>query len=81
MKKAKKEVDINMIRKEYEPDVVLTTWRKLLQALPLMNEAELKAALRQEVNSANSRGDMVDRLRVRYVNARKKRLLKELQEA
>jgi len=67
------------IREQYAPLVVLANWRELLQALPNMNEEELKAALATEVgrHKPERRGDFIKRLYTRYNRLRAERELAE----
>lgn len=67
------------IRKQYTPEVVLTNWRDLLQALPNMNEAELEAALKTEVArpKEDRRADFIKRIYTRYNRLRAERELAE----
>jgi len=67
------------IREQYKADVVLATWRDLLESIPYMNEAELLAALEQETSKpkAERRVDIVERIHRRYSRMRQDRELQE----
>jgi len=66
-----------MTKKSYPPDRVLADWRELIQALPHMDEQELKAALDHESSGAR-RKDFITRLHRRYNKLRGERELEEL---
>lgn len=63
-------------KKVYQPEEVLANWRELLEALPHMDESELKAALDKEVGGER-RGDFIKRLHRRYNKLRSERELEE----
>lgn len=67
-------------RKAYSPDEVLAGWREMRQAIPYMNETELKKALDEEMAKPDEdrRGDIVLHLHRRYSKLRQKRELAEL---
>lgn len=62
---------------KYTPAAVLENWRALLEALPNMNEEELKSALNEEV-SGERRKDFITRLHRRYNKLRSERELEEM---
>lgn len=63
-------------RERYSPKRVLANWRELMEALPHMNEKELKAALEEEV-SGERRKDFMMRIHRRYNKLRSERELEE----
>jgi hypothetical protein len=63
-------------REKFKADVVLANWRGMLEALPHMNEKELRAALDKEVGGER-RGDFIKRLHRRYNKLRSERELEE----
>lgn len=68
------------IRARYKPDIVLANWREVIDALPHMNETELKAALDKEMAKpeAERRNDVLGRLHRRYTKVRQEREKQEL---
>lgn len=66
-----------MPKGNFPPEKVLKDWRELIQAIPLMDEEELKAALNVEV-SGERRKDFIIRLHRRYNKLRSERELEEL---
>ncbi len=68
------------VRKRYKPKQVLETWRELLRSISKMNEAELKAALDDEMakHEADRRKDVVVRLHRRYNKVKSQRERKEM---
>lgn len=68
------------IREKYKPDEVLAGWREMRQALPYMNEAELKKALDEELKRPENerRSDIILHLHRRFSKVRQKRELSEL---
>lgn len=68
------------MRGKYSPTEVLGTWRELMEALPTMNETELKAALDKELSKPNEeqRADIILRLHRRYSKLRQDRELHEM---
>lgn len=65
------------VRKQYKPEVVLSTHRDLMQAIVNMTEDELLAALKEEASRADKRPDMIERLHRKYSRIRKERELQE----
>lgn len=65
-----------MAKKDYTPRKVLENWREMLEALPHMDEKELKAALDAEV-TGERRKDFITRLHRRYNKLRSERELEE----
>jgi len=63
-------------RKKFAPEKVLEDWREMIQAVPHMNEGELKAAIEAEVSGAR-RKDFIIRLHRRYNKLRGERELEE----
>lgn len=67
------------IRPNYEPEKILSEgWRAILEALPYMTEAELKAAIDKESTSDERRIDVIVRLHRRYSRVRQEREIQEL---
>jgi len=66
-----------MAKGKYTPEKVLENWRELLEALPHMDEDELKAALDAEVSGAR-RKDFIVRLHRKYNKLRSERELEEM---
>lgn len=64
-------------RPKFAPDVVLTNWRKLMAALPKMNERELKKALDSELDGAK-RKDFINRLHRKYTKLKREREMQEM---
>lgn len=64
-------------RKKYTPEKVLENWRELLEALPHMNEEELRVAVEAEASGAR-RKDFIIRLHRRYNKLRSERELEEI---
>jgi transposase-like protein len=58
------------VRASYAPEVVMTDFRTLMQAMPHMNEDELRAALVLEVSRPKSdrRNNLIELLHRRIVN-------------
>lgn len=68
------------VRREYRPRRVLNTWREVMQALPHMNEKELRAAINveKEKPSEEQRKDILLRLHRRYCVVRQDREMEEI---
>lgn len=67
------------VREKFAPDVVLEGWREMRQALPYMNEAELKKALDEELKRPDEdrRNDIIIHLHRRFTKVRQKREIRE----
>lgn len=63
-------------RERYSPARVLSNWRELVEAIPHMNEDELRVALDHEVHG-EKRQDFIVRLHRRYTKVRQERELEE----
>lgn len=68
------------VRGKFTPTIVLEGWREMRQALPHMNEAELKLALDEEMRRPEQerRNDIIIHLHRRFSKIRQKRELAEL---
>jgi hypothetical protein len=60
----------------FAPKRVLLNWRELMEAIVLMNEEELHAALKYEV-AHERRKDFIERLHSKFSRFRRERELKE----